>query len=470
MTARLRQYAVLWTAAVTHVRPRANTVLGWGILSLTVLGAVLGAFQGGPRLALAWAWCTPLALLLLAWAFQFMAGAVKLNTPANAQLAPAMRRRLAELAFGIWFLCVAGIAACPFVEPGTLVATVLWLTLFSLGAGLGAAGHGAGTVLIVGTVMTAPSAHMLPRWLLTLADRPAFLALELALLALAGLAAVATMLPRAGERHWRMQARRNRWAAPHSMGGQKARGNAGRWYAAVLRRDCARRDARSLLLHVLGLGQGRVDIWAGMLVTFVLGLVTIGLVRIGGSAGALDTMADAGWVMASGILFLPAVQASLSLQAMASAVTEQSLVRLTPLPPAAAPAFNRLLGRALLVQSLGAWAVAALAALILAWAGGATPGTLLMQACASCLALPMMAVVLRDHARRRSLRSSLAVLLLAGAVVACLGAGAVLHKRFGLPLMPGAAAIALVLAGAVALRGWRVMTRAPFAFPAGRMD
>ena len=45
-----------------------------------------------------------------------------------------------------------------------------------------------------------------------------------------------------------------------------------------------------------------------------------------------------------------------------------------------------------------------------------------------------------------------------------------LRKHFGVPLMPAAAAIALALAAACALRGWRSLVQAPFAFPAGRLE
>lgn len=473
MSARLRHYGLLWRAAVTIIRPNANAVLGWGIGSITVLVTAILLLLDRTQGALVWAWCAPLTLLLLAWSFQFAPGAARLNTPANAQLVPAMRRHLAELAFAVWFLCLAGLAACPFASQATMTAIVLWLGIFSLGGALAAAGIGAGTALIFSVVILPPSVGILPSWLQALAARPVFLAAELVLLALAGALAMTAMFPRAGERHWRMLARRERQVAIRPAdrpGAGPVRRTAMRCYAALLQRDCARPEARSLLAHVFGLGPGRAEAALGMLGMFAVGLAVIGLVRLHGSPGVRQASAEIGWIIASAILFLPMAHADVTLKTMPAMAAEQSLVRLAPLFPETAPAFNRLLGRALLRQALGGWALAVLAAFTLSWLSGASGATLAMQACASCLALPMLMVPLRDLSRRRSLRTVLSVLLPAGSVVLCLGAGMALRKLAGLPVMPVAAALALTLAAALQLRGWRSLVQAPFAFPAGRID
>lgn len=473
MSPRLRQYRMLWRAALTHVRPSTSAVLGWSIVVITTLGAVLAALMDDPRKALILAWCAPFGLTLMAWSWQFLPGAAKLNTPANAQLTPGMRPRLTELAFGTWFLCVAGIAACPFADEASLAVAVLWMSMLSLGSGLSAAGSATGAALILTAVMLPPSGIVLPDWLRALAGRPIFLVAELALLAAAGALAVAVMFPRAGERHWQMQARRNRLVSLRPMdrpGAGRVWRTATSWYAIFLRRDCARRHARSLLAHAFGTGPSRVEGAIGVLGMFVVGLAVIGLVKLYGSPAALEASAGIGWILASSTLFVPMMQADVALKTMPAMAGEQSLVRLAPLLPGAAPAFNRLLGRALLAQALGAWALAALAAFVLTWLSGASAGTLLMQICASCLALPMLAVPLRDLSRRRSLLSALSVFLLASSVVACVAAAVALRKHFGVPLMPTAAVTALALAAACALRGWRKLVQAPFAFPAGRLD
>jgi hypothetical protein len=473
MSPRLRQYRMLWRAALTHARPSASAVLGWSIVVVTALGALLAALTDDPRKALALAWCAPFGLTLMAWSWQFLAGAAKLNTPANAQLAPGMRPRLAELAFGTWFLCLAGIAACPFVDQATLAVATLWLGMLSLGSGLSAAGSTTGAVLIFASVALPPSRTMLPDRLQALAERPAFLVAELALLAAAGALAVAAMFPRAGERHWRLQARRKRLVSLRPMdrpGAGRVWRTATSWYGALLRRDCARRHPRSLLAHAFGTGPSRVEGAIGVLGMFVVGLAVIGLVKLHGSPAALEASAGIGWILASSTLFLPMMHADVALKTMPALAGEQALVRLAPLLPGAAPAFNRLLGRALLAQALNGWALAELAAFVLTWLSGASGATLVMQLCAGCLALPMLTLPLRDLSRSKSLRTMLSVLYLPGAVVACVGVGVVLRSRFGLPLMPGAAATALALAAACALRGWRKLVQAPFAFPAGRMD
>lgn len=473
MSPRLRQYRMLWRAALTHVRPSASAVLGWSVVLVTALGAVLAALMDDPRKALILAWCAPFGLTLMAWSWQFLPGAAKLNTPANAQLAPGMRARLAELAFGTWLLCLAGIAACPFADKAALAVAILWIGMLSLGSGLSAAGSAAGVALIFAAVVLPPSRTMLPDRLQALAEHPGFLVAELALLAAAGALAVAAMFPRAGERHWQMQARRKRLVSLRPMdrpGAGRVWRTATSWYAALLRRDCARRHPRRLLAHALGTGPSRAEGAIGVLGMFVVGLAVIGLVRLSGSRAALEAGAEIGWILASSTLFLPMMQADVALKTMPAMAGEQSLVRLAPLLPGAAPAFNRLLGRALLAQALRGWALAELAAFVLAWLSGASGATLVMQLCASCLALPMLTAPLRDLSRNKSLRTMLSILWLPGTVVACLGAGLALHKHVGLPLMPGAAATALVLAAVCALRGWRQLVQAPFAFPAGRMD
>ena len=471
MSARLGQYRMLWRAAMAQSDAYANALLGWCLAAGTALGLALAFVLDGEE-GRAWAWCTPFAVLLTAWGSTFVRGAVRLNTPANAKLVPHMRARLAELSFATWFLSLAAIAACPFIDHLKLVYMLMWSACLTLGMGLSAGGHGGGVALIFCTVFM-PHIGRWPAPLQAAASNPLWLAAVVALLVPLGLAVIGAMFPQGGERHWRMQARGERWVA-RRLADRPRNGRlwrmANSWYAAFLRRDCAGRRAHGLLAHAFGLGPSRAEGAIGVLGMFVVGVIVIGLVRLYGSPGVLEASAGIGWILASSILFVPMMQADLTLKTMPVMAGEQSLVRLAPLLPGAAPAFNRLLGRALLAQALFGWGLAEAAAFVLTWLSGASGGTLAMQLCAACLALPMLTAPLRDLSRRRSPRTVLSVLLLASSVVVCIGAGVVLRKHFGVPLMPAAAAIALALAAACALRGWRSLVQAPFAFPAGRME
>jgi hypothetical protein len=469
MSPRLLQYRTLWRAAMAQSGARTNVLLAWVLAVATVLAIAAGLVLGGE--ARVWAWCTPFAVVLLAWGGSFVRGAARLNTPAHAKLVPQMRNRLIELGFGTWFLCLAAIAACPFADTRGMVYAVIWGGLLTLGMGLSGAGHGGGLALIFGAVFMPSTRRWLP-WLQEAASSPLCLAAVVALLAPAGLAVARAMFPQGGERHWRMQARRERWvsARPVDRGNHPWLKLSKAWYAAVLRRDSARRNARSLLLHALGLGPGHADFRGASLLTFVLGLIVLGLVRLGGSASVLEASADLGWVLASLLLLMPAVQAEIPLRAMPGTASEQSLLRLAPLMPGAAPAFNRLLGRALLVRALGDWALVSLFAFTLTWLSGASASTLMLQACLCCMGLSMTVTGLGDHARRRPLRGPLRLVLGAGAVLLCTVGGFALRTAYGIPAMPAATLIALALTAVLAMARWRSMVQAPFAFPAGRMD
>lgn len=469
MNARLRQYWILWRAAMAHSSARANALLGW-CLAVAALGGLAAAIALGGE-ARVRAWCAPFMVLLIGWGSTFVRGAVRLNTPSNAKLVPQMRARLAELSFAVWFLGLAAIAACPFADTPGMAYAVVWGGLLTLGMGLSAAGHGLGVVLIFGSVFM-PSAKRLLPWLQEAASSPWFLAAVVALFVPAGLAATAAMFPQGGERHWRMQAHRERWVStrPGDRGDSPFLKPPGTWFAAALRRASVRRAPRSLLLHALGLGPGRADFLCGSLLMFVLGLIALGLVRLAGSPGVQEASADLGWALASILLIMPAVQAEIPLRAMPATGAEQSLLRLAPLMPGAAPAFNRLLGRALVAQALADWALVSLLAFTLAWLSGASAAMLLVQACICCMGLSMTVTGLGDHARRRPLRGPLRLVLGAGAVLLCTAGGFALRAAFGIPAMPAATVIALVLTAFLATARWRTMAQAPFAFPAGRMD
>ncbi|WP_236478143.1 hypothetical protein, partial [Escherichia coli] len=83
------------------------------------------------------------------------------------------------------------------------------------------------------------------------------------------------------------------------------------------------------------------------------------------------------------------------------------------------------------------------------------------------LALPALALPLRDHARRprwNPVLQWLTVLALAGG---CLLVALPIGRLLALPVFPTAAGLAIVLTAFLVSRRYRSTLRAPFAFPAG---
>lgn len=471
MSARLRDYRLLWRAAVTHASPRLSRVFVWGGFAL---GLLLGfvEYKNGLQASIAWAWCLGSVFLLMDWVWRFMPGAVKLASPANAHLVPRMRRRLVELS---WLLCcigVAGIASAPYTDASQLGAWLFWVVVFVAGSGLGAAGHRAGSTMATLAPICVLFADRLPAALTSMLSHP--LAVVLALPVYAGILylAVRAMFPQGGERHWDMQARRQRWtaaaagnldplterlAAAYTKGG----------YATTLRRDSARRDARRLVLHAFGPAHHLKDMLLSLglvaAVVFALGVYTTWRVDAG-------IAPDLGWLFACMLLAVPLLYCARLGQLSANLAAEQALVRLAPAMPASAAGFNLHLGRALLRQALAAWGLGAGGAVLLAALGGAGPAALLRTASLACLVLPVVAVPLRDHASRTHNAAVATVMLLLVSLVGSLALGMAVYSTTGIPALPVAALASIGFTVPVALRRLRTMRDAPCAFPAGRMD
>ena len=471
MRTRLQEYRMLWRAAVTHANTRSTRFVGWFVLlGVVVLGAAVAA-KSGARAALALFWCAAFVILLLNWGWRFMPGAVKLNHPANARLVPQMRPRLVELSCLVCCTGIAGIATAPFADTAGLGGALFWIVLLTVGTGLGAAGHRAGSTVLVAASFCAIFAGKLAASVSAMLSHPVVILLSLPLYAGVIVVAVRAMFPQGGEQHWKMEARRARWQEGGGKGDPFVERMAGVYtkgrYAASLRRDSSRRDGQRLLLHALGpthhLGEGAAAIGLMAVVLGVLGVFMAWRIDAGVVRGI-------GWLFAAMLLFVPLSHSLRLGQLAVGRAAEQGLVRLAPALPAGAPAFNRLLGRALLLRALAGWGMASGAALVLVALGGAGAPELLRMAGICCLALPMVALPLRDHAAGRQLSGVPAVLLLLLCFVGCLVLAMVLAKATGLPAMALAALLGIGIAVLAVLRGLHVMAASPCAFPAGRID
>lgn len=470
MNTRLQDYRLLWRAAVSHGNAFNTPIVRFGgSFILLIVMAVQWKRQGlGGALvsACAFLW----VMLLLNWAYRFLPGAMKLAEPAHARLVPRMRTRLAELFCLVWFVGVAGLTLMSFgiIGMGLMLPFCVALTL---GSALAGAGHPAGLPAMLAAIFVTTFANKLPPVLGHVLAQPAGAAL--ALLLSTGLAVLVARLifPEAGERHWRMVARRARMAdVAVNPGAQRDRFpglRSRRWYAATLRRDTARRDSRRLLLHALGNTHHMDELALGLgmlsLVVFVLGTF------IGWRVGE-EFIVDVGWTIACSLLAVP-FATSLRLSQLLPVYTgEQALVRLAPAMPSGAPAFNRHLARTLLLHGVKGWALAACAALAVAALGGTARGKLLNLAWVCCLLLPIVAAPLRDYAARKAASPLLPIVLLLASIFVSVTIGFAASPVFGTPVLPVAAAASIVISALAIGRGLRVMEAAPFAFPAARMD
>ncbi len=471
MNARVRDYRVLWHAAVTSANTRLSALSRWAIPFLVTTIGLLVWYTEGPRAALVWVWCAACAALLLTWTWRFLPGAVKLGSPANARLVPNLRRRLVELACLVWFAGIAGLVIAPYPESVSPGPWMPWVVVLTLGCGFGVAGHKASTALVCTACFGSVFLGKLPQSVHDMLSTAPVLAVSLLLYAGLAVVAARAIFPEAGERHWRMVAARARMGGAADKTDPLAEKLAGAytkgWYAAALRRDSAARDRRRLLQHALGpahhLGEHMVGVAALSGILVVVGVfITL---RTGS-----DVLAGIGWILALATLVVPVAAILRMNMLVAARPGEQALARLAPAMPGTAPAFNRCMGLGLVRQASLAWGAGAGAALLLAALGGAEAAILLRMACICCLLLPLVAAPLRNHAVRAPLSAVMPVLLLAVSVVASTGIGFAARSLAGLPVLPVAALATSVFAAWAITRGLRVMETSPFAFPAARMD
>lgn len=221
------------------------------------------------------------------------------------------------------------------------------------------------------------------------------------------------------------------------------------------------------MLHALGPAHhvGALLLGLGLSAGVLVVLAIFTTRRTGGEA-----VRDIGWLFASTLMFLP-IATTLRLNELVGAYPdEQALVRLAPAMPGAQAAFNRHLGRSLLLQAFMGWTLATAAALLLAALGGADAATLVRVASMCCLVLPIMEAPLRNHALRAPSTVFGPLLLLGASVGASIALGFGLRALSGLPALPVAAVASLAIAAVAIMRGLRMMDASPFAFPARRMD
>ena len=469
MSPRLTQYWLLWRAALGFTRAFSPRLLLLLAVFTTLVSTGIAAVSASSAAWLSWALCPPAGFLLLAWALGYLPGALKLNTPANAQLVPGLRRRLVELTLLVWLLGIAILGA------GMLVTTKapgpgLWLAAFLT---LGVAGMTSGiriAWLIYLPLLAGVVVHQrLPPPLLLAVDGLLGSHLALALLAPLGALMTLAIFPQAGKRHWDMlakQAGSSAFGARTVLDQEPGRFS---WDGLLLRRALAQRRPDALLMRALGRSLPAAA--ANGLAFAALGIgAVIYLAQRGLLPGMTSYFAQLSWVTISGVLLVFVFQAGMAPAWLARTTGEQALVRLAPAFPAGAAGFNELLARAQLRQSLTIWLMASGAALMLGLASGMEDSALWQQAGVCCMTLPTLALALRDHARSSAwpifgMWAIAFALSYIGPMVGIAG-----YAAFGLPFWPVALITAFALTAVLVVKRLRLMRAAPIAFPAGRLN
>lgn len=465
----LADYRMLWQAAVSQRHP-VQMGVAWRmvpLVTLVVMG-LAGAVTRDWATALSLGLRVPFAVLMYFAVVLFIPSAALLNTPVNAHLVPHMRRRLMQMAGFAWLVSAAVPALVLGTNAGSVLLWFLAIGVWIIGFGVARGGYLAGA----GLQMAAIIATLVGREQLGALNTPAVLMLAAAGLVAAGAGALQLIFPRGGERHWKLRAKVERVAERSRNGGQFKSSQVWRLganlYGAVLRRDCARRRFGALLLHVLG----PTTHWTQLCLQFGLLLAAAVLAKLllapFASAESLDIAAGMGWMIAITLLFMQQINLERVLARLAATPHEQALLRMAPLSAPAAQ-FNRQLGAALLRHALLDWAAISAAIMCATALTGASAYTLMRQACLCCLGLPLVAAVLRNHARHTGMLgwwmflSSNAAALLSGA------AGWFAFRMLDLPGWPVMALTSIVLALLVVTWRWRRMVAAPVAFPVGRL-
>jgi hypothetical protein len=470
----LRTHGVLARMALSSRQPSAwMIVLSFAAVAAVTIGFLVQLKMDDPMLSIGVAARIALAGLLAGWAGYFLPGAIKLNTPANARLVPALRRRLMQLTAGAW-------AAATLLAALLAVGTGLAPSLVLLGAGGGLAtfalartGHWAGVAAQFGLFPLVALSRVIPASALDRLAHGAGLAAASLLMLAYGAFTLRTMFMNGGERHYALRERQKLQTERLTPKGQFREGKPNRVFTAVylaaLRRDCAGRDAGKLLGHLLGAREH----WSGQLlalavVTPVLGGALLALRFYDGDALRL-MVANGGWVVAASLMLVPLFDHERRNIRLMETRGEQTLLRLAPAMPAGAAAFNRTLAGVQLRSAVLGWCLQAGAVGLLTLAAGAPASFYVLQLCLCCLTLPLIGTNLRQHARHAGLLGLGPAFALLVTAAISFAAGAAIHAVSGLPITAGAALASVLIALVVVPWRWKRSVAAPIAFPVGRL-
>jgi hypothetical protein len=473
MKAALRDYYVLWRMALSARNAYANAfLLSVTALAALAIGLLVWLKTSDAGLVLGVAARIVLGGLLTGYVMYFLPGAAKLNTPVHARLVPRMRRRLMQLTAASW-AGATGLAALlawgtPLSPAFVLLGMGTWLATL----GLARSGHRAGTVaqFMFFPAFMVPGAVDLARQ--HLAHGAGFAIAVALMLALAAFT-LKTMFMNGGDRHFALCTEQKLQTERLTQQGQFKERNPNRFamniYLATLRRDSAGHNAGKLLAHLLGAREH----WTQQVLVLgsaalLAGIAVFVLRQVGGET-VRRMLTDNAPMYASGIFIASLFEFGGRNTRLIETRGEQALLRLAPVMPARAPVFNRSLARLLLRNAATNWCMLLAASLWVTLAAGAPPSGLLKQVCLACLTLPLIGLNLRDQARLSSMLGSSVLLFLLTSAGVSIVAGIILRAATGLPVLPGAALMSIMIACVDGARRWKASVDAPHAFPVGRL-
>jgi hypothetical protein len=467
----------IWRVTTFLRDERTMLVLGW----LAVVCAILGEIGAG--LAILRHHDSPLVLLRVllgvgafwlafAWAALFVPASILLNSPANARLVPRQRQRLLQMSGGSWLLITAGLTGAMGEWAAFPVAGLSLIGFAMMRAGR----NEWAPLFIIGINWSSLSRYVVPPAVVDALASDAGLLTLSALMLPAGVWALRSLYPAAGDSHLARrgaQLKRGSWFERQGPAHAVESGWLSRWttiriYGPMLKLALRRPRPGAMLMHALG-PVAHWSAWIGGVLTVLLlgGGLDLMLAWRGEGArhdfvsgalnGGLGTMA----------LFLALGTAAFSLQ-IRKTTGEQSLLRLTPLAGNAA-LLNRRLALELLRSALCNWAVrTAMILLATVMLGGGRE--LVLREAALCLLAGQVAAMglLGDFAGDGGWSVPLALqagLLAAFELLVALG----LAKVSGVSIWAWVTAIAIVGGAWQLRRSWRTMLAAAPAFPAGRV-
>jgi len=469
MSARLGQYWLLWRAGLSFTHYFSRRLLLLAAVLVTLVCAVAAAHSGSSGAWLSWVLCVPAGFLLLVWSMAWLPGALRLNSPVNAQMVPGMRRRLIELGLLVWLagiglLGVGMTLTAGMPGPSFWLAVNLTLVLSAMTAGIRLA-----ALIYFPVLLGFIAGDALPAALVAALQGVSASPLVLLLVPLLGSVTLRAMFPQAGARHWKMvahQASVGAFKTPTVVDQEPKRFS---WDGLLLRRALAHRKPGALLM--LALGRSMPGALANGLALAGLGIgVFVWLAKHGAVPITTDYFASFTWITISGVLLVFVFQAGMAPAWLARTTGEQALVRLAPGFPVDAAAFNGLLARVQLRQSLTIWLMVSGAALLLGLISGMDGTALWQQAGVCCMALPTLGLALRNHASRQAWPVFGMWTVSFGLSAVGPLAGILAHGLLGLPFWPVALAAALTLSAVLVRVRLRRMRAAPIAFPAARLD
>ena len=440
---------------------RGGNWVNWVLLGAGILIPLLLAMKGRPSLALSFGMGAPVSLLVLLW-WSMLVDSIRQQNGAHARLVPRIAMRSVTVLSFAWVSATSGLTLLYAVggAPVAMTAAGIGLVLIA-------------TALMVFSPFCLPALGLLGYgWSKLDISTPLNFKLTLLELMIGAIVVLGVVVLRAVSCNRRLtteslikESLTQQWLTkPWRLAdiAKLGSGKVSSKYAYRLRRDCAQRHPRTLLMYCINPQVG----------TFSLGMVVgmVGIVYLINYIGPELFIKFRPHLLVLWPALIVSIQifgAMTLIGAVYGARKEHAVARLAPGMPGAHH-INGALGVSLLARFVRLWLGTSAVVLGTSWIVGVEPGRLWQLLAACCITLPCMGMVLRDYSVPNDTRpwvQTMRLVLLAGAFVVMLSAayGAVNVSFWALL---GAASVAY--SAVYGAWRWHAMQRAPTVLPAGR--